>query len=85
MATAKLSVLIKENDYSEDILSYHTGGLNKSKIDTAIEANGYTIPLPHKITFHLYKMNGTTPTDVWLCTWHPMMGAYSVEKLTIKS
>ena len=80
----RLSKLIRENDYAEDILSYHTGGLNKNKIDTAIQAAGYTTPLPHKVTFHLYKMNNTTATDVWLVTWHPLLNGYSVEKLTIK-
>jgi len=84
MATVKLSKLIRENDYGEDILSYHTGGLNKAKIDTAVQAAGYTTPLPHKVSFHLYKMNGTTPTDVWLVTWIPMMSQYAVEKLTLK-
>jgi len=84
MATVKLRDLISENDYGRDILSYHTGGLTKAKIDTAVEAAGYTTPLPNKVSFHLYKMNATTPTDVWLVTWIPMMSKYAVEKLTLK-
>jgi len=76
--------ILKENDLVGDILSYHTGALNRAKIDTAVEANGYTLPLPNKVTFHLYKMNGTTATDVWLVTWFPMMDKYAVEKLMMK-
>lgn len=84
MANVKLSTLIAENDYERDILSYHEGGLNKSKIDVAVEAAGYPVPLPNKVSFHLYKMDNETPTDVWLITWIPMMSQYAVEKLTLK-
>jgi len=84
MATVKLSELIAENDYERDILSYHTGGLNKPKINAAVQAAGFATPLPNKVSFHLYKMNGAIPTDVWLVTWIPMMSQYAVEKLTLK-
>ena len=80
----ELRKILMENDLGGDILSYHTGGLNRAKIDTAVEANGFTLPLPNKVTFHLYKMRNTTATDVWLITWIPIMDSYAVEKLSLK-
>jgi len=80
----ELADILKEHDLTGEVLSYHTGGLTKNKIDTALEAGGYTVPLPNKVSFHLYKMDGTTATDVWLVTWLPIMDKYAVEKLTLK-
>ena len=83
----ELKDIIRENDLTGEVLSYHTGGLTKVKIDTAVVANGFTVPLPNKVSFHLYKMEATTPpsaTDVWLVTWLPIMAKYAVEKLTLK-
>ena len=84
MARVRLRDLIGEEDYERDILSYHTGGLNRAKIDTAVQAAGYTTPLPNKVSFHLYKMDNGTPTDVWLVVWLPLVNKYAVEKLTLK-
>ena len=81
---AELRTILKENDLTGEVLSYHTGALTKAKIDTALQANGYTVPLPNKVSFHLYKMSGSMATDVWLVTWFPLMGKYGVEKLTMK-
>jgi len=81
---ADLREIIKKNDLMGEVLSYHTGALNASKIDTAVEALGYTVPLPNKVSFHLYKMSGLSATDVWLVTWLPIMAKYAVEKLTLK-
>ena len=84
MAAVELSTILAEQTFDRDILSYHSGGLNRPKIDVAVEAAGYPTPLPNKVSFHLYKMNNTTPTDVWLVTWIPMMNQYAIEKLTLK-
>jgi len=81
---ADLREIIKENDLTGEVLSFHTGALTRAKIDTAVEASGHTVPLPTKVSFHLYKMNGTTATEVWLVTWMPIMDKYAVEKLTLK-
>jgi len=81
---AELREILNKNDLTGEVLSYHTGGLNAPKIDVALEAGGYTVPLPNKVTFHLYKMHNTTATDVWLVTWLPIMAKYAIEKLTLK-
>jgi len=81
---ADLKEILKDNDLTGDILSYHTGALTRVKIDNALQANGYVVPLPNKASFHLYKMNGASVTDVWLITWFPMVGKYSTIKLTMK-
>ena len=81
---AELRTILKENDLTGEILSYHTGALTKAKIDTALQANGYTVPLPNKVSFHLYKMSGSMATDVWLVIWFPLMGKYGIEKLEMK-
>jgi len=80
---AELADIIKHNDFVGEVLSYHTGNLSASKIDTALMASGYTVPLPNKVSFHLYKMNGAQATAVWLVTWMPLMGEYATEKLTL--
>jgi hypothetical protein len=84
METVKLRDVIDKHDYTKDVLSYHTGRLNKEKIDAAIEAIGITVPLPTKVSFHLYKMNDLTVDDVWIITWLPLANKYAVEKLTLK-
>ena len=81
---AELREIIKENDLTGEVLSYHTGALTKTKINTALQANGYVVPLPTKVSFNLYKMNGASATDVWLVTWLPLMGQYGIEKLGLK-
>ena len=81
---ARLEKILEEHDLMGEVLSYHTGGLTKAKIDTAVQAKGYTLPLPNKVSFHLYKMDGNNPLDVFLVTWLPLMNAYGIEKLTIK-
>ncbi len=68
----------------EEIYSYHTGGLNRAKIDNALQASGYTVPLPSKASFHLYKMDSVGVQDVFLITWSPMADKYGVEKLSLK-
>ena len=71
--------IIKENDLMGEILSTHSGIINKAKIDIALVANGYTIPLPNKVSFHMF--NGS---DMHLVTWFPHIGKYGIEKLTLK-
>ncbi|RLC29499.1 MAG: hypothetical protein DRH37_07430 [Deltaproteobacteria bacterium] len=80
---AELREIIKHNDFIGEVLSYHTGNLSASKIDTALMANGYVVPLPNKVSFSLYKMAGSQATAVWLVTWIPLMGKYATEKLTL--
>ena len=80
----ELKDILENNDLTGEVLSYHNGALTKHKIDIAVEASGHTVPLPHKVSFHLYKMHNTNATDVWLVTWLPIMGKYAVEKLTLK-
>ena len=76
---AELKDLIKENDFYGEVLSAHTGTLTRAKIDTALVANGYTLPLPNKVSFHFF--NGA---DMWLITWFPMLDKYGIEKLSLK-
>ena len=76
---ADLRDIIKENDLIGEVLSAHTGTITKAKIDTALIANGYTLPLPDKVSFHFF--NGT---DMWLITWFPTLNKYGIEKLSMK-
>ena len=78
---------MKDNDLMGEVLSSHSGGLNRNKIDAALVDNGYTIPLPNKVSFHLF--NGS---DMYMVTWFPNIpnggsnqtGKYGFEKLTLK-
>ena len=81
---AEIADILKYNDFVGEVLSYHTGNLSADKIDTALMASGYPVPLPNKVSFHLYKMDGSTATAVWLITWMPLMGKYAIVKLTLK-
>ena len=85
MNEVKLRELLTTEDYTAEILSYHHGALNRAKIDTALNASGYTTPLPRKVSFHLYKMNAQGVDDVFMVTWFPMATAYGIEKLTLKA
>ena len=80
----ELRKILEENDLGGDILSYHSGGLTKAKIDTALVAAGHSVPVPQKVTFHLYKMNGINVSDVFLVSWLPLIDGYGIEKLTLK-
>ncbi len=77
--TVNIRELIKENDYSKEIISYETG-ISRTKIDTAVTAAGYTLPLPNKVSFHYINSAGT----VYVMTWFPLLNKYGYEKLTLK-
>ena len=81
---AELSDIIKHNDLMGEVISYHSGGLSRKDIDIALEANGYTLPLPNKVSFHLYKMNGLAVSAIFMVTWFPIADVYGMEKLTLK-
>ena len=46
---------MRDNDLMGEVLSSHTGVLNRRKIDSALVENGYTLPLPNKVSFHLFN------------------------------
>ncbi len=78
MATVTLRSLIKDNDYTIEIVSLQNG-INKATIDTAVTNAGFAIPLPNKVSFHY--VNGLS--NIYAITWFPVAGVYGYEKLTL--
>ncbi len=78
MATVTLRSLLKDNDYTEMIISIQ-GGINRAKIDHAVQDAGFTLPLPNKVSFHYINDNSV----IYAVTWFPIAGQYGYEKLTL--
>ncbi len=78
MATVTLRSLIKENDYTLEIVSLQNG-INRAKIDTAVGNAGYTLPLTDKVSFHYVNGN----SSIYAITWFPIAGVYGYEKLSL--
>ena len=73
--------IIRENDLMGEVTTPTGGVLTRSKIDSALLQNGYTLPLPNKVSFHLLQ---TVSADMYLVTWFPTLDKYGIEKLTLK-
>ncbi len=78
METVTLRSLLKENDYTEVVVSLQNG-INRAKIDTAVTNAGFALPLPNKVSFHY--VNGQS--WIYVVTWFPTAGVYGYEKLTL--
>ncbi len=78
MATVTLRSLLKENDYTEVVVSLENG-INRAKIDTAVQNAGFALPLPNKVSFHY--INGLS--NIYAITWFPVADKYGYEKLTL--
>ncbi len=78
MATVTLRSLLKDNDYTEMIISIQ-GGINRAKIDHAVQDAGFTLPLPNKVSFHYVNGGG----NIYAVTWFPIAGQYGYEKLSL--
>ena len=48
--------ILKENDLMGEVSTPAGGTLTRAKIDAALTQNGYTLPLPNKVSFHLYQV-----------------------------
>lgn len=72
---------MKENDLVGELTTTDGGTLTRAKIDDALVQNGYTLPLPNKVSFHLYQV---TTSNMYLVTWFPLLDKYGYEKLTMK-
>ena len=73
--------ILKEYDLMGEVVTPLGGTLTRAKIDQALTDDGYTMPLPNKVSFHLYQ---NTDDKLFLVTWFPTLDAYAVEKLTLK-
>lgn len=81
----ELQDITAEVDLTADVVSQFTGAINKTKIEEALEANGYTLPLVNKVSFHLYKIDtNTVVKDIYKITWFPNAEKYGVAKLDLK-
>ncbi len=78
MATVTLRSLIKDNDYTLEIVSLQNG-INRAKIDTAVGNAGYTLPLTNKVSFHYVGGD----SKIYVVTWLPIAGVYGYAKLTL--
>ncbi len=80
-----LQDIMAEIDLSADIPSWFTGQLDRQKIDEALEASGYTLPLANKVSFYMYKLNTEMVVKAaFRITWFPNAGKYGVVKLDLK-
>ena len=78
----KLIDIMRENDLIGEVVTPDGGHLNRARIDQALIDDGYTLPLPNKVTFHLYQ---NTVDKMYLVTWTPALDCYWVEKLSKKA
>jgi hypothetical protein len=77
---ADLRDILKENDLMGEILATSLGNApTRTKIDNALLDNGYTLPLPNKVSFHLFD-----GSRMFMVTWFPHLDKYGYEKLTMK-
>ncbi len=81
----ELQEITAEVDLTVNVASWFTGAIDKTKIEEALVANGYTLPIVNKVSFHLYKIDiNTTVKAVFQVTWFPNMEKYGVIKLDLK-
>jgi hypothetical protein len=72
--------ILRENDLMGEVLATSLGNTpNRAKIDDALLDNGYTLPLPNKVSFHLFD-----GSRMFMVTWFPHLDKYGYEKLTMK-
>ncbi len=77
-----LEDIAHEADLIADIRVPISGTLTRAKIDAALLANDYTLPLENKVTFHLMDFSGQD--RMWLITWFPALDYYSTLLMKIK-
>ena len=76
-----LRAILKENDLVGEVVTPILSNTpSRADIDGALTADGYTLPLPNKVSFHLFGLNG----KMFLVTWFPTLDKYGYEKLTLK-
>ena len=73
--------ILRENDLVGEVLSAIplTNTPSRVNIELALVAGGYTLPLPNKVSFHLFD-----GSKMFLVTWFPALDKYGYEKLTLK-
>ena len=77
---AELQTILKDNDFVGEVLGASLPAKpSKLDIDQALAMAGHTLPLPNKVSFHLFD-----GSKMFIVTWFPAISKYGYEKLTLK-